>query len=67
MPTKEEIIAGLSKSMRQSYRTLMASAAKQEKVLIWVGGIGFDDLEVVDQPIGDNQVVLYDGRKTVTA
>jgi hypothetical protein len=68
MPTKEEIISRLSRSMRESYRTLMAVAAKDGKVLIWVGGIGYDDLEVVDEVVGGgNQVVLFDGRKAVSA
>ena len=73
MPTKQEIIADLSPSMRRSYRTLIKNAAELGKVLIWSGNPIDYELEIVDQLYLDcealmaGKVILFDGRKTVVA
>lgn len=68
MPTKQEIIAGLSPIMRKSYRVLMANAHELKCVLVWSQAGSYEELELVQPSDLTNEdymrcrVVLFDGR-----
>ncbi len=69
MPTKQEIISGLSPTMRNNYRILMTKAAKSGGVLVWSGNPDDSELEIINsvdltnEAFMQGKVVLYDWRK----